>query len=233
VLCYLEAATLKITGSPNSYILHAYCNILLKETQGNSQGRIESLSDLIFGLALSIGSLVLIAKIPSNTSELISDIVQFAFSFLILVIIWTIYTRIANVMPVESDLALGLNLSLLFFVAIEPFLYFVLVNQTSYAGFASSIYGLDIGLMYFVLAGMITVALSSLKQENMPGLINSLQRRRVVQIVVGTLFIVSALPIFWVKSPIGGYLRIDLWIAGFFSFLVFRLWQKISQKSNV
>lgn len=86
----------------------------MRETQSNSQGRIESLSDLIFGLALSIGSLVLIAKIPSNTSELISDMVQFAFSFLFLVIIWTIYTRIANVMPVESDLALRLNLSLLF-----------------------------------------------------------------------------------------------------------------------
>jgi uncharacterized membrane protein len=202
----------------------------LKETQSNSLGRIESLSDLIFGLALSIGSLILIAKIPSTTSELIYDIVQFALSFLFLVIIWTVYTGIANVMPVESDLALGLNLSLLFFVAIEPFLYFVLVNQTSYAGFASSIYGLDIGLMYFVLAGMITVALSSLKQKNMSSKIISLQRRRVVQIVVGTLFIVSALPIFWVKSPVGGSLRIDLWIAGFFSFLVFRLWQKISQK---
>ena len=202
----------------------------MKETQSNSLGRIESLSDLIFGLALSIGSLILIAKIPSTTSELIYDIVQFALSFLFLVIIWTVYTGIANVMPVESDLALGLNLSLLFFVAIEPFLYFVLVNQTSYAGFASSIYGLDIGLMYFVLAGMITVALSSLKQKNMSSKIISLQRRRVVQIVVGTLFIVSALPIFWVKSPVGGSLRIDLWIAGFFSFLVFRLWQKISQK---
>jgi len=101
------------------FFMH-HCKILLKETQ--TKVRIESLSDLIFGLALSIGSLVLIARIPSNTGELISDMVQFAFTFLILVTIWTIYTRIANVMPVESDLALGLNLSLLFFVAIEPFM---------------------------------------------------------------------------------------------------------------
>jgi hypothetical protein len=50
--------------------------------------RIETLSDLVFGLALSIGSIILIEHIPHDAAALISDVELFAFSFLIIVGIW-------------------------------------------------------------------------------------------------------------------------------------------------
>ncbi|MEM3637969.1 MAG: TMEM175 family protein [Conexivisphaerales archaeon] len=194
--------------------------------------RIESLSDLIFGLALSIGSLVLIAKIPTSPNQLTSDVVQFAFSFLILVIIWTIYTRIVNFLAIETDIALVLNIMLLFTVAIEPFLFYVVVSSSAFEEYATSVYAIDIGLMYFTLFGMITVAMSQLRRKrvNLPlNQLKALSRRRMVQLLGGSLFFVSALPYFWVKVPVGGYLRLDLWIAGFLTFLIFRAWQKVSR----
>ncbi len=49
--------------------------------------RIETLSDLVFGLALSIGSIALVQHIPQAPADLTTDIVQFGFSFLIIVAI--------------------------------------------------------------------------------------------------------------------------------------------------
>ncbi|MEM0116835.1 MAG: TMEM175 family protein [Conexivisphaerales archaeon] len=194
--------------------------------------RIESLSDLIFGLALSIGSLVLISSIPTSPSQLTVDVVQFAFSFIILVSIWTIYTRIVRFLSIETDTALVLNILLLFTVAIEPFLFYVIVKGSGFEGYATSVFGIDIGLMNFILFGMITVALSQLKRKG--GNLHvqefrTLSRRRITQLLGGVVFMVSSLPYFWVEVPFGGYLRLDLWIAGFLSFFFFRLWQKISK----
>lgn len=49
--------------------------------------RVESLSDLIFGLALSIGSLELLARTPQTPIDLATSVGLFAFSFLIAVAI--------------------------------------------------------------------------------------------------------------------------------------------------
>jgi uncharacterized membrane protein len=195
--------------------------------------RIESLSDLIFGLALSLGSLILVNNIPKTQGELVVDIAQFSFSFFILIVIWSIYTRIAGYIRTESDTLLILNFVLLFLVAIEPFLYYVLVTGNSYEDFASSVYGLSVGLMYFVLAAMVTVVTSDLKRggfEISEYEIAALRNRRSVQIVVGLFFVLSSLPIFWIRTSFAGYFRLDMWIAGFFSLVAFRLVHKVKSK---
>jgi uncharacterized membrane protein len=87
------------------------------------KSRIESLSDLVFGIALSIGSIAPIEHIPQAPSDLVSDVTEFVFSFLIFVVIWLSFTRIVTVFSAESTSALFLNLALLFCVALEPFLY--------------------------------------------------------------------------------------------------------------
>jgi len=73
--------------------------------------RIESLSDLVFGLALSIGSVFLIGRVPQTGQDLAANILLFGFSFLILVMTWVGYSRTMAVLPVEVPLALLLNLS--------------------------------------------------------------------------------------------------------------------------
>src|SRR6266705_5184687 len=54
--------------------------------------RIESLSDLIFGLALSIGALALIAQPVLTAGDLLRDLLDFAFGFIVLIVVWVRYT---------------------------------------------------------------------------------------------------------------------------------------------
>src|SRR6184192_2868949 len=90
--------------------------------------RIQSLSDLIFGLALSIGALNLIASKPPDTPALLGNIATFGFSFLVLILVWFRYTEIMSVLSVETTRTRALNTIMLFLVAIEPYLF----NQLSF-----------------------------------------------------------------------------------------------------
>lgn len=68
--------------------------------------RVESLSDLVFGLALSIGSLELLARTPSSPKDLATSVGLFAFSFLIVIATWFGCSRIMAVIPKETGGAL-------------------------------------------------------------------------------------------------------------------------------
>jgi hypothetical protein len=85
--------------------------------------RIESLTDLVFGLALSIGAISLISNRPADAGELYRAIAGFGFSFLILIQIWFRFTEIMSVLPVETAGTRVLNTLLLFLVALEPYLF--------------------------------------------------------------------------------------------------------------
>ena len=91
--------------------------------------RIEGLSDLIFGLALSIGAIQLVGSAPQSQIQLITALSAFGFSFLILMSFWNRYTTIASAVPIETTIMVRLNTLLLFFVAIEPYLFNPLVIQ--------------------------------------------------------------------------------------------------------
>src|SRR5437867_10946975 len=64
--------------------------------------RIETLADLSFGLSLSIGSIALIANPPKSTGEITTHILAFAYTFVVLVTAWMIYTTYMSVYPVEA-----------------------------------------------------------------------------------------------------------------------------------
>lgn len=83
-----------------------------------SRARIEDLSDLIFGLALSIGAIELVVSSSSGTltnSEIDLAVVGFGFNFLILINVWTRYTEITSVVPIQTTVTMRLNMLLLFF----------------------------------------------------------------------------------------------------------------------
>jgi len=61
--------------------------------------RIAALTDLVFGLALSIGAISLISKQPANAPDLYLAIAGFGFSFLILIQIWFRFTEIMSIPP--------------------------------------------------------------------------------------------------------------------------------------
>ena len=72
-----------------------------EKERSTPKSRIESLSDLIFGLALSIGALTLIGQPPSNISTAFF-LAYFAFSFLILISVWYSYTQTMSNLRIET-----------------------------------------------------------------------------------------------------------------------------------
>ena|SRR5437660_168499 len=146
------------TGSMNSWKRLSEISGRPGEALQHPRPRIQSLSDLIFGLALSIGALNLIASKPPDTPALLGNIATFGFSFLVLILVWFRYTEIMSVLPVETTRTRALNTIMLFLVAIEPYLF----NQLSFGlnmvasstlsqNDASAVYALDIGLIWAIL----------------------------------------------------------------------------------
>ncbi|HEV2120324.1 MAG TPA: TMEM175 family protein [Candidatus Bathyarchaeia archaeon] len=184
--------------------------------------RIESLSDLVFGLALSIGSLELLARTPQTPTDLAASVALFAFSFLIVVSIWFGYARIMAVIPQETGAAISLNLLLLFCVVLEPYLFFVLQSQPSNISFldwASFGYALDVGAMFLILGGLIRPILRKKisgveRPELHPVLLRRFRIAMFFYAFVAVTYFVSALPFFWVDTPIGP-LRFVLWYSAF------------------
>jgi len=178
--------------------------------------RIEGLSDLIFGLALSIGAIQLVGSAPGDQTALLTSVGAFGFSFLILISIWNRYTAIATTVPVESAAMVRLNMLLLFLVALEPYLFNLLMAREGPAAAlgqgVSALYALDIGGMNLVLA-YFTHVLASEEEALVPReAIGRFKNARNALLVVSLLFVVSALPFFWTVSYQGTQLKFVLWI---------------------
>lgn len=177
--------------------------------------RIQSLSDLIFGLALSIGAIELIGTLPSTPGDLSYDILYFGFSFLILINVWNRYTTTSSVMPIETPGMVRMNILLLFLVAIEPFLFDILSAKglgSAVAVQASIYYAFDIGGMNLILAyfsHILTVEEKNLIPKDM---VRRFKTSRNFLLGSASIFLISALPVFWDIIVAGLPLRILLWI---------------------
>ena len=172
--------------------------------------RIESLSDLVFGLALSIGAFALVSNPPVTDHAYYTDIVTFSFNFFVLVSIWLRYTRIMSALPVETRRTMLLNSVLLFTVALEPFIYNILrspntANPVSPAVYeaASSSFGLDLGAMMLIMA-VFTLALADEERRLVPAsMLKQINAEAVTWGVASGVFLISALPVFG-KIEVGG-----------------------------
>jgi uncharacterized membrane protein len=180
------------------------------------RNRIENLSDLVFGLALSIGSIALISKLPQTPTDLVTSVVNFGFSFLLVVWFWSGYSAVMTALPQEVRGTNLLNVMLLFCVAVEPYLFYVQSEANSpFLGFASAAYALDVGATLFILAGLDRILVSEERRSGLHDLPAARLRRfrwSVAAVSIGgAVFVASALPIFWTPVPLGGYLRFDMW----------------------
>jgi len=177
--------------------------------------RIQGLSDLIFGLALSIGAIQFIGNLPSDSHTLGYDLLYFGFSFIILISVWNRYTSTTSAMPVERPVLVRLNILLLFFVAIEPFLLDVLFVKglsTDVGTAASLYYGLDIGGMNLILAYFTHILASEEKNLIPRELVGQYKTTRNLLIFAALLFLFSDLPIFGGIFVGGTSLRVIIWV---------------------
>jgi uncharacterized membrane protein len=188
--------------------------------------RIESLTDLVFGLALSIGAIGLINNKPTDTKSLIVSVGGFGFSFLILISIWFRYTEVMSILRVEVARTRILNTTLLFLVAIEPYLFNLLNFDGPFAagslGDAASVgFAVDLGTIYAIMASFTSILGKEGGGLATPYLVKKYRHIRNLEIAVALIFLVSALPEFWILNLPGGFvggggpLRYYTWLVTF------------------
>jgi uncharacterized membrane protein len=165
--------------------------------EGISRRRILSLSDIVFGLALSIGALTLIGHQPSTTTQFVFSLGQYGFSFLILISVWRAYSRITSLLPTESGALVQLNVVLLFIVSIEPYLFNELfVASGGLLQSVSGVFGIDIASMFSILA-FFSDTIATEERHLVPS--SSLRRykfERNRDLAVGLIFAASVVPYF-------------------------------------
>ncbi len=192
------------------------------------KSRIETLSDLIFGLALSIGALTLIGQQPRDFGQLVQSIFFYAFSFLILISVWYTYTRTMAELRIETSRLVELNILLLFLVSIEPFLF----NQLNYSSplveNVSILYAFDLGGLFVIQAFLANHILSD--KTKLESVLQTYKLRRNTMIMSAAIFFISTLPFFWSLSiPVDGAslpLRIIFWLIPMFLPAIVRLWER-------
>jgi uncharacterized membrane protein len=199
-------------------------------TSSSARPRIQSLSDLIFGLALSIGALTLMGQKPSDFQGLALSILYYGFSFLILINIWRSYTRTMSLLPVETTKLIDLNILLLFLVAIEPYLFNqLLTSNFVMAQNVSILYAFDLGGLIAIQAFFTNSLVSEKKKYILEEQLREYKSRRNYQLIIAVIFFVSTLPVFWTwrveLSNIGSIpLRLFFWFIALFLSLLGHQW---------
>ncbi len=115
---------------------------------------IEDLSNLVFGLALTLGALTLVPPSGESFEELLSILLSFGLSFLIILWFWWIYNSAMKHTRMDRQSKYALNFVLLFLVVIEPYLLSI-SDKTS----GATAYALDIGsaLLIFVMLNQFSI----------------------------------------------------------------------------
>jgi uncharacterized membrane protein len=201
--------------------------------------RIQTLSDLIFGLALSIGAIALLTEKPSSAIDLANSLLGFGWAFLILALVWVRYTRIMSVLPVETGRMMGANMLLLFLVSVEPYLYnLITVSFGSLpgqldSGITTALYAADMGSMFLIIA-YFTHELTIEERKLIPkGLLRSYRLQRNATVVSAALFLVSILPVFWSLTVFGFQVRFILWMGVFVVWIARRELEGRMKRSSI
>lgn len=175
--------------------------------------RLENLTDVVFGLALSVSALSLISSPPHTPAEAQDDILLFMFSFMILILVWTDYSEVMAVLPIETHVALNLNMLMLFLVVLQPYLLYLL-HQTGeqLVEFASVIYSLDLGGL-MAISGFYHHELSVEEKKLVPQQSLARYRRmRDIHFIYAAWFFLTALPQFWSLEIDDTPIRFYLWL---------------------
>jgi uncharacterized membrane protein len=211
-----------------------------EENTSSKRPRIQTLSDLIFGLALSIGALTLIGQQPSDIQQLLASILYYAFSFVILISIWRSYTRTMSLLPAETNFLINLNILLLFLVSIEPYLFNQLIGSPNLEMVqnVSIIYAFDLGGLFIIQAFFANSLVNQKKQVVSEDLIGEYKFRRYTLLVGAAIFFISTVPLFWswsieLSSNISVNVRFILWFIPLFSPLFVRLRERKKHRKNI
>jgi len=204
---------------------------MMQQVERRPRARIETLADLVFGVSLGIGSIVLIGNAPLSSAEVNGHVAAFMFTFLILITAWIIYTTDMSVLPVETRAMTFLNVILLLLVALVPYLLngVELTNPSLSASessavrdYLSSLFALDLTGILVILATFAHVISVEEKKLVAPQLVALFRNGRNRMFVLAAIMAVTVLPVFWQVQIFGVPARLYAWYLPLISYWVGR-----------
>lgn len=175
--------------------------------------QVEDLSNLVFGLALTLGALTLVAPSSDDFGSLSQVVLRFALSFTILVYMWWVYNVSVENLEIKGAIFL-LNLALLFLVVIEPFLLTIIGTRSG-----ATAYAIDLGTMLVIVAYFIERASNP---SPLPEGQRAQRLRRDSLLLSAALFYVSIVPILLLPISEGVDLAGLLWLFVLFTAILSR-----------
>jgi uncharacterized membrane protein len=172
---------------------------------------LDKLTDTIFGFALAVGALSFTAKSVQNESEVIAGIFMFGQSFLILIVIWWGHHNLMLHIDTNRPKTIFMNIVLLFFVAIEPYLLNALNADFSLFAFTSTLYAIDMAFLMGISASLAHILVTENRGKLSDIQLKSYRSRRNSQIMFAGLFLLSALPQFLTWRLMNIPVRVCLW----------------------
>lgn len=182
---------------------------------------IEDLSNLVFGLALGLGAITLVAPSRDSYVELAGILLRFALSFFIIFAVWWLY----NAHVTELDLGKGnrflLNVLLLLLVVIEPFLLTIAHMKSG-----ATAYALDLGTIMVIMAVFNYLILQDERERLDRARAKELRSRMLTLTACSILFFLSIVPVIIFPKPDGENISSLIWLG----VLLFFLTRYISRK---
>jgi uncharacterized membrane protein len=174
---------------------------------------IEKLTTAVFGFALAVGALSLTSANPETTADIAGGLILFSLSFLILVVIWWGTSEIMSKIDQGKPVTIFLNIMLLFFVAIEPYLLNILNISPQLFPLSSSLYGIDMAFLMGLSAALCHILIKENKATLTAQQLRHFRIRRMNQFVCAGLFFISILPPFLEWTLGGMSVRVLIWFA--------------------
>jgi uncharacterized membrane protein len=189
--------------------------------------RLETLSDLIYGLSLSIGaiSLVITNSQSSTVDDINKNILEFLFVFLILITSWLIYTSDMSVLPIETRLVTFLNILLLMLVAIIPYLFDQAVstfNSGIVQDYASILFTADLAGTLLIMTAFANI-IAREEEHLVDGeiMLRFRRTRKILGFLAVVVLLSLAVPWTWLVS--GVPVRLLIWYVPIVSFWIDRM----------
>jgi len=172
---------------------------------------IRKLTEAVFGFALAVGALSLTSADPQTELQIVAGLLLFSLSFAILVVIWWGTSNLMSQLDQEKSKTIFLNIALLFFVAIEPYLLNVQSVSQALFPFTSALYAIDMAFLLGISAALSHIVLEEKKETLTPHQLRYYSMNRNCQFVFAGLFLFSIVPQFAEWTLAGFSVRSLIW----------------------
>ncbi len=198
---------------------------MMEEGQARSRPRLDVFTDMVFGLALSLGALTTVGQPPNEPGDILPATLHFGSGFAVLIVVWIRYSRATTELMHESARRTALTVPLLFLASLEPYLFNFVFTQghvflardvtvalTAYE-VGTMLLAIDIAMLAAILAGFDHLAIGHHDRAVEARAARQHALARDLQAFVVAGFLVSALPSMSWVDLLGVPLRAILWCA--------------------